>query len=62
MPGCAGWIGFTRKKEYLTDLDAAIGDADHGANMHRGFAKVMEKLPDVADKDVGTILKTVGKR
>ena len=51
---------YTEKKEYLTDLDAAIGDADHGANMHRGFAKVMEKLPDVADKDVGTILKTVG--
>ncbi len=30
-------------KQYLTDLDAAIGDADHGINMSRGFAKVMEK-------------------
>lgn len=51
---------FLEKKEYLTDLDAAIGDADHGINMNRGFAKVMEKLPAVADKDLSTILKTVG--
>jgi dihydroxyacetone kinase-like protein len=51
---------FLDKKEYLTDLDAAIGDADHGINMNRGFAKVMEKLPTVADKDPATILKTVG--
>lgn len=47
-------------KEYLTSLDAAIGDADHGANMHRGFQAVLGKLPDVADKDIGTIFKTVG--
>lgn len=59
------WLGrldavYAAKKEYLTDLDAAIGDADHGINMQRGFAKVMEQLPAVADKDIGTILKTVG--
>lgn len=47
-------------KQYLTDLDSAIGDADHGINMARGFGKVMEKLPTVADKDIGNILKTVG--
>lgn len=47
-------------KSYLTDLDSAIGDADHGTNMDRGFKKVMEKLPTVADKDIGNILKTVG--
>jgi dihydroxyacetone kinase-like protein len=47
-------------KQYLTDLDSAIGDADHGINMTRGFTKVMEKLPTVADKDIGNILKTVG--
>jgi dihydroxyacetone kinase-like protein len=41
-------------------LDAAIGDADHGANMDRGFRAVMGKLPEVGDKDIGTILKTVG--
>ncbi len=47
-------------KEYLTELDAAIGDADHGINMDRGFRKVMEKLPTVADKDIGNILKDDG--
>lgn len=47
-------------KEYLISLDAAIGDADHGANMHRGFQAVIGKLSDVADKDIGTIFKTVG--
>jgi dihydroxyacetone kinase-like protein len=47
-------------RSYLTDLDAAIGDADHGANMDRGFNAVMSKMPDMADKDIGTIFKTVG--
>lgn len=47
-------------RSYLTELDSAIGDADHGTNMHRGFKKVMEKLPTVADKDIGNILKTTG--
>jgi dihydroxyacetone kinase-like protein len=47
-------------REYLTQLDAAIGDADHGANMDRGFKAVVGKVPGVADKDIGTILKTVG--
>ena len=50
----------TENREYLTQLDAAIGDADHGINMTRGFNKVMEKLPSVADKDIGNILKTTG--
>ncbi len=47
-------------KDYLTQLDSAIGDADHGANMDRGFQATLGKLPGVADKDIGTILKTVG--
>lgn len=47
-------------KEYLTQLDAAIGDADHGANMNRGFQAVLGKIPELADKDIGSILKTVG--
>lgn len=46
--------------EMLTDLDREIGDADHGANMRRGFRAVLEKLPTVEDKDIGTILKNVG--
>ncbi|HEY3184827.1 MAG TPA: dihydroxyacetone kinase subunit DhaL [Gaiellaceae bacterium] len=31
-------------RDYLTQLDAAIGDADHGANMDRGFTAVRDKL------------------
>jgi len=49
-----------QNKEFLTELDSAIGDADHGINMDRGFRKVLEKLPSVADKDIGTIFKNVG--
>ena len=45
---------------YLTQLDAAIGDADHGANMDRGFKAVLNKLPEISDKDIGTIFKTIG--
>ncbi len=48
-------------KEYLTALDAAIGDADHGINMTRGFQAVIEKtgaLPE--DADLGVLLKTAG--
>ena len=48
-----------QNKDYLTELDAAIGDADHGINMERGFKKAIAQLPAVADKDIGTILKTV---
>jgi len=59
------WLELTAEvlkenKDYLTQLDSAIGDADHGTNMDRGFTKVAEKLPGVADKDIGNILKTVG--
>jgi len=45
---------------YLTELDAAIGDADHGVNMDRGFKAVMNKMPEISDKDIGTIFKTIG--
>ena len=32
------------QKQYLTELDSAIGDADHGINMERGFSKAAAKL------------------
>ena len=47
-------------REYLTQLDAAIGDADHGANMDRGFKAVSTKLATLTNADIGAILKTVG--
>lgn len=58
IKACAAAIAENR--DYLTQLDAAIGDADHGANMDRGFRAVSNKLPELADKDIGTIFKTVG--
>ena len=51
---------FTTQCDFLTGLDREIGDADHGLNMHRGFSKVVEKLPSIADKDIGFILKNTG--
>jgi len=48
------------QKQYLTGLDAAIGDGDHGINMDRGFQTVLVKLAPVRDKDAGTLLKTTG--
>lgn len=47
-------------KEYLTALDAAIGDADHGINMNRGMQAVMAKLQAGDPEDIGALLKTVG--
>jgi len=50
-----------RNRQFLTDLDAAIGDGDHGINMARGFEAVAVKLQSLgADKDIGTVMKTVG--
>lgn len=47
-------------KEFLTDLDNVIGDGDHGINMARGFAEVEKQAQTLEEKDIGTILKTVG--
>ena len=47
-------------RDLLTQLDSTIGDADHGANLDRGFTAVLAKLPTVADKDIGAVLKLVG--
>lgn len=49
-----------KNKQYLTDLDAAIGDGDHGINMARGFEAVESKIEEVKSKDIGSILKTTG--
>jgi dihydroxyacetone kinase-like protein len=45
---------------YLTELDAAIGDADHGINMERGFTEVLLRLPEATQLDCGGVLKMVG--
>jgi dihydroxyacetone kinase-like protein len=47
------------QKDYLTQLDAAIGDADHGANMHRGLKAVLGKKAELQSADIGVLLKGV---
>ncbi len=60
-----GWIRafaatVAENKDYLTELDSAIGDADHGINMNRGMQAVLAKLGGDGQADVGALLKTVG--
>jgi len=47
-------------REYLTTLDSAIGDADHGINMDRGFQAVLGKIGALPGGDIGVLCKTVG--
>ncbi len=58
------WINTTAavvqdKREELTDLDRAIGDGDHGANLDRGFQAVLVKLDGASPATVGDVLKVV---
>jgi len=46
-------------KEFLTKLDSAIGDADHGINMSRGFTKALEKVRSNQYNDIGAVFKDV---
>jgi dihydroxyacetone kinase-like protein len=48
----------TENQAQLTELDSAIGDADHGSNMARGMAAVMEKVGEPTAVD--QLFKTVG--
>ena len=50
---------YAENKDYLTDLDAAIGDADHGINMNRGFSAVTAELGNNEPADNSSLLKTV---
>ena len=50
----------TEKREWLTELDSAIGDADHGSNMSRGMTAVVEKLDAGAPATADELLKSVG--
>ena len=49
------------QRDYLTQLDAAIGDADHGTNMDRGFTSLLEKLDGLGEPlTPGRLLTTAG--
>ena len=47
-------------RQYLTRLDGAIGDGDHGTNMDRGMKKAVERLQAGDGDDIGASLKAVG--
>ncbi len=60
-----GWVReFARvvgeNARLLTDLDAAIGDADHGINMDRGMTAVVAALDEAAPADMSALCKQVG--
>lgn len=57
---CISAIGnrIIENKDFLTELDREIGDADHGINMARGFTEVMKGL-DPEETDIGAALKKV---
>ena len=44
----------------LSELDSAIGDADHGLNMKRGFEAVLADLDNIASKPLPDALKAIG--
>ncbi|MGW6566714.1 dihydroxyacetone kinase subunit DhaL [Streptomyces sp. NPDC054975] len=51
-----------REAEHLTELDSAIGDADHGANLKRGFAAVTEVLDKEPPATPGAVLTVAGRQ
>jgi len=50
-----------RERDHLTDLDSAIGDADHGGNMAKGWAEAADAVAELDDPDAQTVVKTAGK-
>jgi len=65
--GMAAWLRafaavVAERRDELTELDSAIGDADHGINMDRGMQAVAAKLadPGVLALGIGPLLKQVG--
>src|SRR5262249_44201110 len=73
-PACGGTVDLPRltawvrdfasvigeNAQYLTDLDAAIGDGDHGVNMARGVTAVIAALDESAPADMAALCKQVG--
>jgi dihydroxyacetone kinase-like protein len=49
------------ERNYLTQLDAAIGDADHGTNMHRGFTAVLSSVSGLDAASPGQLLVQAGR-
>lgn len=49
---------YSENRQRLTDLDSAIGDADHGINMDRGFTAVKAELAAGAAADIRSVLQS----
>jgi dihydroxyacetone kinase-like protein len=49
-----------KEKDYLSELDGAIGDGDHGVNMAKCFREVKKKLAESRDSDFNSLFKNVG--
>ena len=54
-------VDIAEQRDYLVDLDRAIGDGDHGENMDRGFKAAVEALGQAQPASVAEVLKTVAK-
>jgi dihydroxyacetone kinase-like protein len=59
------WVGqfatlVEEHRDELTALDSAIGDADHGSNLHRGMTAVVAALREAPPADAAALLKKVG--
>ena len=54
-------VDVAEQRDYLVDLDRAIGDGDHGENMDRGFKAAVEALGQAEPASVAEVLKTVAK-
>jgi dihydroxyacetone kinase-like protein len=48
------------QRDHLTQLDAAIGDADHGINLDRGFTAVLSAMESAAPATPGAVLTLTG--
>ncbi|WP_336320425.1 dihydroxyacetone kinase subunit DhaL [Streptomyces lavendofoliae] len=60
MTGMAAAVD--READRLTELDSAIGDADHGANLRRGFAAVVKALEEEPSGTPGSLLVLAGRQ
>lgn len=54
-------VDIAEQRDYLVDLDRAIGDGDHGENMDRGFTAALEALGQAQPGSVAEVLKSVAK-
>lgn len=65
LAGLSDWLtraqrSITENRDHLTALDSAIGDADHGSNLTRGFDAIVARLADEPPATISSLLQTSG--